>query len=69
MGNPKNVMAFCDRNYMIKDHKGILQVEVDGNYQTINTHSIEGLKTKSLTIDVEHPSKNVSASIFVIVCS
>lgn len=69
MGHPEEVAPFCIRNYRIKDISGTILVEKSGNYQTINTWKFDSkIKTKGLIIEVEHPSENVPASIFEILC-
>jgi len=69
MGHPENVMPFCVRNYKIRDDQGKVVFEKKGNYQTHNTIRFdEPVRTRSLTVEVEHPSDNVSASIFEVLC-
>ncbi len=69
MGHPEDVIPFCIRNYTIKNLDGIVLCEKQDNYQTINQFKFEnGLKSKGLVIEVEHPSENVPASIFEILC-
>lgn len=69
MGHPENVMPFCVRNYKVRDGEGNVVYERAGNYQTMNTIRFEQpVKTQSLTIEVEHPSGNVPAAIFEILC-
>ena len=69
MGHPEEVVPFCVRNYTIKDLDGnVLHVE-KGNYQTINTFKPnESLNLKGFTIEFVHPSKDVPAAIFEILC-
>ncbi len=68
-GHPEDVMPFCIQNYKILTIEGELLKEVNGNYQTINKLSLDSpVKTKGLVIELEHPSVNVPASIFEIVC-
>jgi hypothetical protein len=70
IGHPEEVVPFCPYNYTIKNICGTILVEKEGNYQTINTWKLESkIKTKGLIIEVEHPSKNVPASIFEVICS
>ncbi|HTF19292.1 MAG TPA: FAD-dependent oxidoreductase [Chryseolinea sp.] len=69
MGHPENVMPFCVRTYKIRDDQGNVVHEERNNYQTINTIRLEKpLRTQSLTIEVEHPSADVPAAIFEILC-
>lgn len=70
MGHPEDVAPFCVRNYTIKDLEGKLLAKKEGNYQTINTWKFNSkIKLKGIRIEVEHPSENVPASIFEIICS
>ncbi len=69
MGHPEEVVPFCIRNYEIKDLDGNTLHKVEGNYQTINSFKpMEPLNLKGFTVEVEHPSKDVPASIFEILC-
>ncbi|ARV16566.1 FAD-dependent oxidoreductase [Polaribacter sp. SA4-12] len=70
MGHPEEVAPFCVRKYTIKDLNGTVLVQKEGNYQTINTWKFDSkIITKGIIIEVEHPSENVPASIFEILCS
>lgn len=70
MGHPEDVIPFCVRNYTIKDLEGTIIVQKEGNYQTINTWKFDSkIKAKGIIIEVEHPSENVPASIFEVICS
>ena len=70
MGHPEEVAPFCVRNYTIKDLNGTILVQKEGNYQTINTWKLDSkIKTKGIIIEAEHPSGNVPASIFEVICS
>ena len=70
MGHPEDVAPFCVRNYTIKDLEGKLLAKKEGNYQTINTWKFNSkIKLNGILIEVEHPSENVPASIFEIICS
>jgi hypothetical protein len=69
MGHPENVMPFCVRNYKILDDQGNVVHERKDNYQTMNTIRLDRtLTTRSLTVEVEHPSGNVPAAIFEVLC-
>jgi hypothetical protein len=69
MGHPENVMPFCVRNYTIKDDKGNVLAYKTDNYQTLNSiRFTEPVHTKSLVIEVEHPSTDVPAAIFSVRC-
>lgn len=70
MGHPEEVAPFCIRDYRIKDLRGTILFEKENNYQTINAWKFDSkIKTKGIIIEVEHPSVNVPASIFEIICS
>ncbi|GAA4236411.1 hypothetical protein GCM10022291_20680 [Postechiella marina] len=70
MGHPEEVAPFCVRNYTITDLQGTILAKKEGNYQTINTWKFDSkIKTKGIIIEAEHPSVNVPASIFEIICS
>lgn len=70
MGHPEDVIPFCLRNYKIMDTNGNLLFEKTGNYQTINTWRFDKkIKLTGLIIEAEHPSENVPAAIFEILCS
>ncbi len=69
MGHPEDVMPFCVRNYQIKDDKGNIIFEKSGNYQTVNQVNLkQPVKTKQLTISLEHPSPSVPAALFSVRC-
>ncbi|MFI8602904.1 FAD-dependent oxidoreductase [Cellulophaga baltica] len=69
MGHPEDVTPFCVRKYTIKDSQGNVLAEKEDNYQTINSYRFDTpVKTKELVIEVSHPSQNVPASIFEILC-
>ncbi len=69
MGHPEEVVPFCVRNYVIKDLEGNVLHKVEDNYQTINVFKpMKTLNIKGFTVEVEHPSNNVPASIFEILC-
>ncbi len=69
MGHPEEVVPFCVRNYVIKDLEDQVLYQVEDNYQTINVFKPKSpLKLKGFTIEAEHPSKDVPAAIFEILC-
>ncbi len=69
MGHPEEVVPFCVRNYVIKDLEDQVLYKVEDNYQTINVFKPKSpLKLKGFTIEAEHPSKDVPAAIFEILC-
>ncbi|NMH86822.1 FAD-dependent oxidoreductase [Flavivirga algicola] len=69
MGHPEEVVPFCMRNYKIKDLDGNMLHSVEGNYQTINVFKPEKpLNLKGFIVEAEHPSEDVPAAIFEILC-
>jgi hypothetical protein len=67
MGHPEDVIPFCIRKYRILDEKGNLLFEKSDNHQTINRWvPPNGIQTKLLKFEFEHPNLNVPASIFEI---
>ena len=68
MSHPEDVMPFCVRNYRIKDEAGRIVYERRGNYQSRNRIVLEGLVTRAITVEAEHPSHRVPASLFAIRC-
>jgi len=69
MGHPENVMPFCVRNYIVRDDRGKVVYQKTGNYQTVNTIRLnEPLQTQRLTLEVEHPSAQVPAAVFEVLC-
>ncbi|MBA4053629.1 MAG: FAD-binding dehydrogenase [Marivirga sp.] len=69
MGHPENIMPFCVRNYKVYDDKHNLVYQQKDNHQTNNTIIFpEPIRTKLLTIELEHPSAGVSAAVFEVLC-
>jgi hypothetical protein len=69
MTHPETVSPFCVANYRIFDDKNTLVFEKKGNHQSHNTIQFEQpIFTKSLTLEVEHPSVNAPASVFEMRC-
>ncbi len=69
MTHPETVSPFCVKNYRIFDDKNKLIFEKKDNHHNINTVQFEQpIFTKSLTIEVEHPSVNAPASVFEMRC-
>ncbi len=67
MGHPENVMPFCVRNYRITTNTGKILVEKTENYQTINRILLKKPETLTgLSIELEHPSVHVPASVFYV---
>jgi hypothetical protein len=69
MGHPENVMPFCIRNYTVYKDGNETIYRKTGNYQTINKIVFDTpVNTRTLTVAVEHPSADVPAAIFEILC-
>lgn len=69
MGHPENVMPFCIRNYRILNDEGKVIYEKSDNYQTTNQIRFQQpIVTSSLKVVTEHPSAEIPAAIFEILC-
>lgn len=69
MGHPENVMPFCVRRYTLRDERGTVVYQCEGNYQTQNVIRFnEPVTTRSLTLTVAHPSAEVPAAVFEVLC-
>jgi FAD dependent oxidoreductase len=69
MTHPETVSPFCVQNYRIFDDQDNLIYEKKGNHQSLNTIVFDTpVHTKSLTLEVEHPSANTPASVFEVRC-
>lgn len=69
MTHPETVSPFCVQNYRVFDDQNQLVFEKKGNHQSRNTIKFEKpIFTKSLKIEVEHPSVNTPASVFEVRC-
>ncbi len=69
MQHPEQIMPFCVQNYRILDENGQIQREIKQNHQTRNTIIFDApVETKILQIELEHPSKQVPASLFEVRC-
>jgi hypothetical protein len=69
MGHPENVMPFCVRRYTLRDERGTVVYHCEGNYQTQNVIRFnEPVTTRSLTLTVAHPSAEVPAAVFEVLC-
>lgn len=68
MGHHDSIMPFCVQDYQIKDDRGNVVYRKSGNYQSVNNVTFaEPIDTKSLTINLEHPSEFVPAALFGII--
>jgi hypothetical protein len=69
MGHPERVMPFCVRQYTVCDERGAIIYQCNGNYQTQNIIRFGApVTTRALTITVAHPSAEVSAAVFEVLC-
>lgn len=69
MGHPENVMPFCVRRYVLRDDAGRVVYETSDNHQTMNVIRLATpIQTRQLTLEVEHPSANVPAAVFEVLC-
>ncbi|MBL0743109.1 FAD-dependent oxidoreductase [Chryseolinea lacunae] len=69
MGHPENVMPFCVRRYVLRDDEGRVVYEKTDNHQTMNVIRLATpMQTRQLTLEVEHPSANVPAAVFEVLC-
>jgi hypothetical protein len=67
MTHPETAMPFCIRNYKVYDDRGNLIYEKKDNYQTRNEIIFNDvIKTNSIVVEVEHPSRNIPAAIFEV---
>jgi hypothetical protein len=64
MGHPEHVMPFCVREFLIRDEAGKIIHHEKDNHQTINAIRLEKpIQTKSLRIELVHPSADVPAAL------
>lgn len=69
LGHPERVLPFCVPEWRIRDEKGRTLAEVRENHQGRNQAIIEPVvRTRSLVIEVKHPSESIPASVFRIAC-
>ncbi|WEK37695.1 MAG: FAD-dependent oxidoreductase [Candidatus Pseudobacter hemicellulosilyticus] len=67
MGHPEAVMPFCVRNYVVKDEQGRVLARATDNYQTLNQLVFaEPVTTRTLVIEVSHPSAQTPAAILSV---
>ncbi|HAC81236.1 MAG TPA: FAD-binding dehydrogenase [Deltaproteobacteria bacterium] len=68
-GHPENVMPHCVRSFRILDYQGRTVHSCNGNHQTVHRIEFEEtVVTKSLEIQLDHPSAHVPASLFEVRC-
>ncbi len=69
-GHPEDIIPFCVQDYSIYDKNENLLYEKTGNYQTINDVEFEpAIKCTELKIKPKHPSKDIPATMFEILCN
>lgn len=67
--HPERRIPFCVEKYKIVDDNNQIVFEKEGNYQTINRIKFDQkIKSKSLTLILEHPDDNIPAALFEIRC-
>jgi len=69
MGHPEHVMPFCIRDYTLYDDRGEVIYQRRGNYQTQDVIRFrEPVRTRKLILEVAHPSADVPAAVFEVLC-
>ena len=69
MGHPEDIMPFCVQNYSILDDNNKVIYACNGNYQSMNSIILnEPITTQSLKIRLEHPNKDIPASLMGLRC-
>jgi hypothetical protein len=67
--HPERKIPFCIGKYKIVDDNNKIIFEKEGNNQTINRIKFDqNVKSKSLTLILEHPDDNITAALFEIRC-
>jgi hypothetical protein len=70
MGHPESEIPFCIKSFKVCDGKGNRIAEINDNHQTIYTLKLaEPLKTDKLKIVFKHPTREIPAAIFGVVCN
>lgn len=68
-GHPESVMPFCVRRFRILDEQGRIIHRCEDNHQTICRVEIDHpVTTRSLEVQLDHPSPDTPASIFELRC-
>ncbi|UCS95843.1 FAD-dependent oxidoreductase [Echinicola marina] len=67
MGHPESEIPFCVKSYRILDKRGEILYQKEDNHQTVNTIRFDGLELDQLTIELDHPSKDVPAALFGLI--
>lgn len=69
MSHPENRMPFCVREYDIKDASGKIIYSTKDNFRTLNRIILaEPILTEGISVQMQHPSEHVAASLFDIRC-
>src|SRR5690606_31843449 len=69
MGHPESEIPFCVKSYRIKDDMGKIVYAQKDNHQSINTINFDlPIQTKKLVVELDHPSDNIPAALFGILC-
>lgn len=69
MGHPESEIPFCVKSFRVKDESGETIFSQTENHQSICTISLDHvIKTKKLTIELDHPSETIPAALFGILC-
>ena len=70
LGHTESVIPFCVRDYFLMDDNDNVLYEQKGNYQTINTISLDqSIETNSLRLVCRHPSPDIPAAVFQMIVS
>ncbi len=69
MGHPESEIPFCVKAFRVRDAEGNLLFEEKDNHQTIVRARFETpVETEKLTLEFDHPSADIPASVFGVVC-
>ncbi len=69
MSHPENEMPFCVKNARILNDKNEVIAEIKNNHQSQRRILLEQpIETKSLKVEIEHPSADVPAALMEIRC-
>ncbi|WP_041524552.1 FAD-dependent oxidoreductase [Gilvimarinus agarilyticus] len=67
MEHPENHMPFCVRQYRLLDDQGRVLYQCLDNHQSVNLVRFEQpVTTRTLTLELEHPSREVPAGLFEV---
>jgi len=69
LGHPESEIPFCVRSFLVKDQSGKIIFSKIDNHQTICTIRLDQMiKTKKLTVELNHPTRTIPAALFGILC-